>query len=99
MVIGHWWFNYHPGLVEQDLRMRLEMTGDRFIPFNSDARVLENLIPKWQRFRDILAKVLTEKYQDLHDARPASDPRRHRPNPPDPLRAQPLFPTLLGRHL
>ena len=24
--------------------------------------------PKWQRFRDILAKVLTEKYQDLHDA-------------------------------
>ena len=68
MVIGHWWFNYHPGLVEQDLRMRLEMTGDRFIPFNSDARVLENLIPKWQRFRAILAKVLSEKYQDLHDA-------------------------------
>ena len=68
MVIGHWWFNYHPGLVEQDLRMRLEMTGDRFIPFNSDARVLENLIPKWQRFRDILANVLTEKYQDLHHA-------------------------------
>ena len=68
MVIGHWWFNYHPGLVEQDLRMRLEMTGDRFIPFNSDARVLENLIPKWSRFRTILAKVMSEKYQDLHDA-------------------------------
>ena len=68
MAIGHWWFNYHPGLVEQDLRMRLEMTGDRFIPFNSDARVLENLIPKWRRFRQILARVLGEKYQDLHDA-------------------------------
>ena len=68
MAIGHWWFNYHPGLVETDLRMRLEMTGDRFVPFNSDARVLENLIPKWRRFRQILAKVLTEKYLDLHDA-------------------------------
>ena len=68
MAIGHWWFNYHPGLVEQDLRMRLEMTGDRFIPFNSDARVLENLIPKWRRFRDILARVLGEKYLDLYDA-------------------------------
>ena len=67
MAIGHWWFNYHPGLVEQDLKMRLEMTGDRFIPFNSDARVLENLIPKWRRFRQVLAKVITDKYQDLHD--------------------------------
>ena len=67
MAIGHWWFNYHPGLVEQDLKMRLEMTGDRFIAFNSDARVLENLIPKWRRFRQVLAKVMTDKYQDLHD--------------------------------
>jgi hypothetical protein len=67
MAVGHWWFNLHPGLVEKDLRMRLEMTGDRFIAFNSDARVMENLVPKWQRFRSILAKVLTDKYQDLHD--------------------------------
>ncbi len=68
MVIGHWWYNYHPGLVEKDLRMRLEMTGDRFVAFNSDARVLENLIPKWRRFRQLLAGVLADKYLDLHDA-------------------------------
>jgi len=29
--------------------------------------VLENLIPKWRRFRQVLAKVMTDKYQDLHD--------------------------------
>ena len=66
IVVGHWWFNLHPGLVETDLRMRLEMTGARFIAFNSDARVMENLVPKWKRFREILTAVLTEKYLDLH---------------------------------
>ncbi len=66
IVVGHWWFNLHPGLVEADLRMRLEMTGARFIAFNSDARVMENLVPKWKRFREILSKVLSDKYLDLH---------------------------------
>ena len=66
MAVGHWWFNFHPGLVEADLRMRLEMTGTRFIAFNSDARVMENLVAKWKRFREILAMVLTDKYLDLH---------------------------------
>ena len=66
IVVGHWWFNLHPGLVEADLRMRLEMTGARFIAFNSDARVMENLVPKWKRFRQILTKVLADKYLDLH---------------------------------
>ena len=66
IVVGHWWFNLHPGLVEADLRMRLEMTGARFIAFNSDARVMENLVPKWKRFREILSKVLADKYLDLH---------------------------------
>ncbi len=65
IVVGHWWFNLHPGLVEADLRMRLEMTGARFIAFNSDARVMENLVPKWKRFREILSKVLSDKYLDL----------------------------------
>ncbi|NKB67958.1 MAG: hypothetical protein GKR89_12930 [Candidatus Latescibacteria bacterium] len=68
MVVGHWWFNFHPGLVEADLRMRLEMTGARFLAFNSDARVMENLVPKWKRYRAVLAKVLTEKYLDLHSS-------------------------------
>jgi hypothetical protein len=66
IVVGHWWFNLHPGLVEADLRMRLEMTGARFIAFNSDARVMENLVPKWKRFRQILSKVVADKYLDLH---------------------------------
>ena len=68
IAVGHWWFNLHPGLVEADLRMRLEMTGARFVAFNSDSRVMENLVPKWKRFRGILAKVLADKYLDLHAA-------------------------------
>ena len=65
-TIGHWWFNLNPSMVEAVLKMRLEMTGCRFIAFNSDARVWENLINKWLRFRAILAKVVTEQQQELH---------------------------------
>lgn len=58
--IGHWWFNLTPSSAEITLRRRLSMLGDRFITFNSDARVGENLISKWSRYREILAKVLTD---------------------------------------
>jgi hypothetical protein len=27
---------------------------------------MENLVPKWNRYREILAKVLADKYLDLH---------------------------------
>ena len=45
--------------------MRLELLGTSFIPQHSDARVLDQLIYKWEHSRRILAKVLTDKYSDL----------------------------------
>lgn len=66
-VIGHWWFNLTPSMVESVLSMRLEMTGCRFVAFNSDARVWENLINKWLRFREIFARVITKQQLELHD--------------------------------
>ena len=45
--------------------LRLELLGTSFIPQHSDARVLDQLIYKWEHSRRILAKVLTDKYSDL----------------------------------
>ena len=64
-VIGQWWFQLTQAQLEATLRMRLEMTGCRFIAFNSDARVWENLINKWLRFREVLTKVITEQQLEL----------------------------------
>jgi hypothetical protein len=68
MIFGCWWFLNNPSLVEEVTRMRVEMLGTSFIPQHSDARVLDQLIYKWDHSRHTIAKVLTEKYEDLIDA-------------------------------
>lgn len=65
MVFGCWWFLNNPSLIEEMSRMRFELLGLSFIPQHSDARVLEQVIYKWEHSRAILAKVLTDKYTDL----------------------------------
>ena len=45
--------------------MRFELLGLSFTPQHSDARVLEQLVYKWQHSRRIIAKVLAEKYSAL----------------------------------
>ncbi len=45
--------------------MRVELLGTSFIPQHSDARVLEQLIYKWEHSRQLIAGVLVEKYHDL----------------------------------
>ena len=45
--------------------MRLELLGLSFTPQHSDARVLDQIIYKWQHSRRIIARVLAEKYTDL----------------------------------
>ena len=45
--------------------MRLELLGTSFTAQHSDARVLDQLVYKWQHSRGLLAGVLTRKYQDL----------------------------------
>jgi hypothetical protein len=64
-IFGCWWFTNVPLLVEEITRMRFELLGLSFTPQHSDARVLEQLVYKWQHSRRIIAKVLAEKYSAL----------------------------------
>ena len=65
MIFGCWWFLNNPGLVDEVTRMRIETLGLSFIPQHSDARVLDQLIYKWDHAKATIADVLVEKYTDL----------------------------------
>lgn len=65
MPFGCWWFMNNPVLIEETTRMRMEMLGTSFIPQHSDARILEQLLYKWDHSRRIIAKVLVDKYADV----------------------------------
>ncbi len=67
MVFGCWWFLNNPSLIEEMERMRIELLGTSFIPQHSDARVLDQLVYKWDHSRRILAKVLADKYAETLD--------------------------------
>lgn len=67
MVFGSWWFLNNPSLVEEITEMRCEMLGTSFIPQHSDARVLDQLIYKWDHSRQVIARVLYRKYEELFD--------------------------------
>jgi hypothetical protein len=64
-VFGCWWFTNVPTLIEEITRMRLELLGLSFTAQHSDARVLEQIIYKFDHTRRILGRVLAEKYGDL----------------------------------
>jgi hypothetical protein len=68
LPFGCWWFLNNPSLIEEMTRMRLELLGTSFVPQHSDARVLDQLIYKWDHSRRIIARVLADKYADLDDA-------------------------------
>jgi hypothetical protein len=68
MIFGCWWWLNNPSLVEEITRMRVELLGTTFIPQHSDARVLEQLVYKWDHSRAIIGRVLADKYSDLADA-------------------------------
>jgi len=65
LVFGCWWFVNNPSLIEEITRMRIELLGTSFVPQHSDARILDQLLYKWDHTRAVLAKVLTDKYADL----------------------------------
>jgi hypothetical protein len=65
MPFGCWWFLNNPSIVEEITQERLEMLGASFIPQHSDARVLEQVIYKWQNTRTILTRVLSKTYRLL----------------------------------
>ena len=65
MVFGCWWFLNNPSIIADITQMRLETMGLSFIPQHSDARVLEQLIYKWEHSKIIIGQVLANKYEDL----------------------------------
>jgi hypothetical protein len=67
MIFGCWWFLNNPSLIDEIERMRVELLGTSFIPQHSDARVLDQLLYKWDHSRRVIGKVLADKYQDLSD--------------------------------
>jgi hypothetical protein len=67
MPFGCWWFLNNPSIVEEITRERIEMLGTSFIPQHSDARVLEQVIYKWQNTRRTLAPILTNAYRLIQD--------------------------------
>ncbi|HYE20302.1 MAG TPA: hypothetical protein VEA69_17780 [Tepidisphaeraceae bacterium] len=64
MVFGCWWFLNNPSLIDEITRMRLELLGTSMIPQHSDARVLDQLLYKWEHSRELIARALTDKYHD-----------------------------------
>ena len=56
-----------PYVVEEMTRLRLELIGLSVTPQHSDARVLDQLIYKWQHSRRVIGRVLADKYCDLVD--------------------------------
>jgi len=64
-IFGCWWFLNNPSLVDEVTRMRVELLGLSFTAQHSDARVLDQIIYKWQHARSVISGVLVEKYGDL----------------------------------
>jgi hypothetical protein len=65
MPFGCWWFMNNPSIVEEITRERIEMLGTSFIPQHSDARVLEQVIYKWNNTRRTLGPILSNAYRLL----------------------------------
>ena len=64
-IFGCWWFTNVPLVIDEMTRMRVELLGLSFTAQHSDARVLDQIIYKWQHTRRIVATVLVEKYSAL----------------------------------
>jgi len=65
MLFGCWWYLNSPGNIEMMTCQRMELLGTGFVAQNSDARVLDQLIYKWDHSRRIIADVLFDKYKDI----------------------------------
>src|SRR5262249_1467504 len=60
---GHWWYSNVPAYIEPDLRARLQAVPKaKQLGYYSDAYKLEFVLPKFNMYRRILAKVLVEDF-------------------------------------
>ncbi len=70
MPFGCWWFLNNSSIIAEITRERFEMLGTSFIPQHSDARILDQLIYKWNHSRRAIADALFDSYAALwHDGR------------------------------
>jgi hypothetical protein len=64
-IFGCWWFTNVPSIIEEITRMRIELIGLSVTPQHSDSRILDQLIYKWRHTREVISRVLVDKYCDL----------------------------------
>jgi hypothetical protein len=64
-IFGCWWFTNIPHIIDEMTRMRLELLGLSVTPQHSDARVLDQIIYKWDHSKQVIGRVLVDKYCDL----------------------------------
>jgi hypothetical protein len=65
MPFGCWWFLNNPSIIDEITSERLELLGATTIPQHSDARILDQLIYKWQHSRRAISRALYESYSRL----------------------------------
>jgi glucuronate isomerase len=63
---GHWWYSNIPAYIEQDMRARLQaVPKTKQIGYYSDAYKLEFILPKYNMYRRLLARVLADDFVRL----------------------------------
>ena len=65
LPFGCWWFLNNPSIVDEITRERVELLGTSFAPQHSDARILDQLLYKWDHSRQVIGRVLTDQYARL----------------------------------
>jgi len=60
---GHWWYSNVPAYIEPDARARLTaLPATKQIGYYSDAYKLEFILPKFNMYRRVLAKILASEF-------------------------------------
>ena len=64
-IYGCWWYCNNPSIIDEITRMRIEILGTGFTSQHSDARVLDQLVYKWNHSRAVIGNVMIDMYQNL----------------------------------
>lgn len=64
-LFGIWWHLNQDQYQKEILLNRISLLGFNFLPQHSDSRVSEQLIYKWENFKQIISEVLSKKYEML----------------------------------
>jgi len=64
-LYGCWWYCNNPSIIKEITQFRFELLGTAFTAQHSDARVLDQLIYKWDHSRKIIGDVMVAEYVKL----------------------------------